>query len=207
MPFVPEFHEKLSFTCTHALLGATPIAPDDVPRTVNILTEAGRLRTGSWWGRTSKNGGSIVAPVGAVQSVQVSGQPHHERQLDLLLEEPAGAEAAINLNVQREQPHWNCILHALERMLLAKAFPKACVGKQVGGLASHLKPEFTMAAGMDRPRNAIRPLINPGKFCSAHLTFHHNDVISALIELHRLRSAWSDQRFVRKAGHSVSLRC
>lgn len=49
-----------------------------------------------------------------------------------------------------------------------------CACKRMGRTATHLRPEFTMAAGMDRPKNAIRPLMKPGKFCSAHVDHQHS---------------------------------
>lgn len=71
---------------------------------------------------TSEHGGSVVAPVGAVQPMQVPRQAHHECQLDLLLEEPAPCRSSGRPARHQEHPHWGC----RRRELLGSGTPWAC---------------------------------------------------------------------------------
>ena len=107
--------------------------------------------------------------------MQMPRQAHHKRQLDLFLEEPAfhndklqsimssskqGEDSSRKGNWRHTGPENN--IDNLENLLCSQdctVEPKSL---------TYLSPEFTTAAGTERPRNAIRPLMKPGKFCAAN---------------------------------------
>lgn len=109
------------------------------------------LREGSVWGEreiahTPKDRSCVVASVGAVELVQVLAEPHHECQLDFLLKKPA----CIRIH------HPSAMKHHRRTFIEINA---------VLSISGYLRPELTMAAGMETPRNAAKPLMKPGKFC------------------------------------------
>ena len=93
--------------------------------------------------------------------MQVPRQAHHERQLDLLLEEPAPCRSSGQPLELQECPHGGC-----RRSIAWKRHSLRMQAHQKKA-GTRLSPEFTMAAGTDRPKNPISPLMNPGKFCRA----------------------------------------